>query len=123
MTVDTLNAVSTQSSFKSPQKAPSIETLKSGVKQSQNIKVEQSADVKNNNKNISSAAVIENVNESDDDSVFINESKQKKAASANDANDVSSVICSNAAETLNAKVVSQIHNSRELNVQSETAVR
>lgn len=86
----------------------------------------QSSEMKNNNK-----ASENNANESDDDdSVFINENKPKKTnktsakhqpASTN-ASSVLLNVSSSSAKPV-APAAAQIHNSRDLNVPSETVVR
>lgn len=109
-------------------KAPKLEAVNIDIKQPDN----SSKEMKNNNK---AMANIEVANESDDDdSVFINENKPKKASktsakSKGDAvpatADVSSVMLSGAsASSSNAKTAAaQNPNSRDSNVKSETVVR
>lgn len=106
-------------------KAPKLEAVNIDIKQADK-------EIKNNNK---AMANIEVANESDDDdSVFINENKPKKASkttakSKGDAvpaaSDASSVMLSNAsAASSNIKVAAaQNPNSRDSNVKSETVVR
>lgn len=126
---------------KAPPKAPSDEALKVDAKHAANIKMndaKQSSEMKNNNKATSNKPNVAVVNESDDDdSVFINENKAKKGnktlaktkANVQPAiNDASSVMLSGSdVSSLNIKpvapVAAQNHNSRDLNVKSETVVR
>lgn len=114
------------SPHKAPPKAPKLEAVNIDIKHADN------SPIKNNNKTM---ANIEVANESDeDDSVFINENKPKKASktpakSKGDAvpaaGDASSVMLSNAsAPSSSIKVVAaQNPNSRDSNVKSETVVR
>lgn len=105
------------SPLKASSKALNTETSKAAGEQSQ--KHEDVA--KNNNKAAS------NVNESDDDdSVFINENKPKKASKHQPAlGNASSVMLSVAPSSTKpiATAAAQIHNSRDSNVPSETVVR
>jgi hypothetical protein len=130
------------SPLKALPKAHTIETFKAEPKQPVNVKQEeklQTNEMKNNNK---ATKHIEVVNESeDDDSVFINENKPKKANKASTKHksgektnvepataNVSSVLLNDAnVSSSNGKPVAplcaQNHNSRDLNVESDRVVR
>lgn len=120
---------------KAPPKAPNNETSKVDVKQASNIKQSDVGEIKNNNKATLSKPNVAAANESDDDdSVFINENKPKKAIKTSKANvqpasnDASSVMLSGSNVSSSnikpvAPVAAQNHNSRDLNVKSETVVR
>lgn len=118
-------------------KAPIAETLKVEVKQAENTKLDENKQI-NEKKNNNKAARIEVPNESDDDdSVFINENKPKKASktSAKPKTDVQPASINASSVMLNVANVSssniksiapaaaQIHSSRDSNVTSETVVR
>lgn len=129
-------------------KALNKETSKADSKQAALVtkqdESKQTNEIKNNNKAASSKANIDLVNESDDDdSVFINENKPKKASAnktmaKNVCDTMSSVqpaSCNASSVMLSggnvsssnikpvAPVAAQNHNSRDLNVKSETVVR
>lgn len=119
-----------------------LEVSKADAKQhesKQHDESKQTSEMKNNNKTTSSKACNEFANESDDDdSVFINENKPKKANKTTSkhrsnaqlnvqpaACDASSVMlnASSSNVKLAAPVAAQNHNSRDLTVTSETVAR
>lgn len=123
------------SPLKALPKAPKLETLKADLKPTEKKKLDESKQAANNNKTSSNIAIV---NESDDDdSVFINENKAKKAnkTPAKAKPNVVPVPCDAPSVMLSASNVSssniktlapaatQNHNSRDLNVKSETVVR
>lgn len=128
-------SMSAKSSPKAYAKAPVVEALKAEVKQAGNVKQGEKVEKKNNNK----ATSREVANETDDDdSVFINENKPKKASVKHKSGEkvnvqpattnASSVMLNSAnVSSSNGKPVApfatQNHNSRDLNVESERVVR
>ncbi|CRK90314.1 CLUMA_CG004110, isoform A [Clunio marinus] len=134
--------LASKTSFKALPKALVNETLKPDVKQVLDQKQEddkkQAIVMKNNNKTSPSKANTNVTNESDDDdSVFINENKPKKGNKATTKTSNLNVLPASlnaSSVTLNSLNVSssntkavapaaaQIHNSRDLNVKSETVV-
>lgn len=133
------------SPLKAQPKAPDGETLKFNAKQGATEKYsedKQKNEMINNNKTIAKIMNAEAPNESDDDdSVFINENKPKNAnktlakhkneakfsAQPASANAPSVMLNESNASSSKIKLVApdaaQNHNSRDLNVQSETVVR
>lgn len=133
------NVLAKNSPFKVVAKAPKTETSLNVPKQpesNQQYENKQTPEMKNNNKAIASKSNIEvnNMESDDDDSVFINENKPKKAnktsaKSKGDAQaaacDASSVMLSsaNASSSDIKPAAAQNPSSRDSNVKSETVVR
>lgn len=134
------------SPLKALPKAQNKETSKADSKQAAAVtkhdESKHTNEMKNNNKAVSNKANIDIVNESDDDdSVFINENKPKKANKTSAKHDcdtklsVQPASCNASSVMLSggnvsssnimpvAPVAAQNHNSRDLNVKSETVVR
>lgn len=130
------------SPFKALPKALLSEAIKVESKQAENVKKEenvQNIDKKNNNK--ATNRIEAGVESDDDDSVFINENKPKKGNKTTTKHKNGEKTLAEPAKTnassvmLNeinvsssngkpvAPVAAQIHNSRDLNVESDRVVR
>lgn len=126
-------------------KAANCETFKAVSKQTVTLKQEESKgsdEIKNNNKALSNMALADVVNESDDDdSVFINENKPKKASktllkhksdgklsikpstNVSSANNVSSLTLATNIKSMDPVAAQNHISSRDSNAKSETVVR